>query len=183
MIRSQWPERTLRAVRGSAAALSASEIARSAGLPLGSMLDRLHELARYGVVTCCSPKTHPTLWALGPADHEAAIARMRQESKQPQSETRKSAMSRAKQSAQAKVAGRLRDLMLVGSNAISGDPLRELADAMDAARAVMAARYEPGCRFGGAEVDIMVARELRQISEAARRATLNLREALGVLTG
>ena len=58
---------------------------------------------------------------------------------------------------------------------------RLLAEAVEMAKAVIAAKDWPGGRFTGAEVDLMVAHEVRQISEAARRATEILREALGVI--
>lgn len=77
--------------------------------------------------------------------------------------------------------GRLRGLMLDGESAITGDTLRLLSDALRAARAVLDAKRD--CRFHGAEVDLMVARELRQVSEAAQRAAANLRQALEVMQG
>lgn len=77
--------------------------------------------------------------------------------------------------------GTLRDLVATGDHATTGDPLRSLSDAIAAARQVLAAKSVPGCRFQGAEVDQMVARELRQISEAAERAKTNLMQALEVM--
>lgn len=76
---------------------------------------------------------------------------------------------------------RLRDMFFLGDANVTGDPLRMLANAIDAARALMSAKHSPTCRFKGAEVDVMVARELRAISEAAGRATLNLTQALEVM--
>ena len=75
--------------------------------------------------------------------------------------------------------GSLRTMMDVGSTVATGDPLRALADALDAARKVLSAK--PGTRFNGAEVDLLVARELRSITVAAQLATQTLNEALEVL--
>lgn len=78
------------------------------------------------------------------------------------------------------LAGNLRTLMDDGSAASTGDPLRALADAMDAARAVLAAG-RAGKRYKGAEVELLVARELRSITIAAQLAVTTLNEALEVL--
>lgn len=168
------------------AVMSTSDIAREAELDKGTMSMRLDQLARYGIVACHSRASRPMLWTLGlAADLDAAIVEMRKVWRMSRAthDNRASAMTRAKRAAQSAAVGKLRDLMLDGSAAVSGDPLRLLADALDAARLVQAAKRLPGCRFTGAEVDLMVARELREISEAARRATVNLREALVVLAG
>lgn len=77
--------------------------------------------------------------------------------------------------------GKLCDLFRSGVNAITGDPMRSLLDAVDAGRKVLAAKSSPHCRFKGAEVERLVARELRQISEAAERAKVNLAQALEVM--
>lgn len=77
--------------------------------------------------------------------------------------------------------GQLRDMFFLGDTNVTGDPLRALSAAIDAARDVMAAKLSPRCRFKAAEVDVMVARELRQISEAAERARRNLAKALEVM--
>lgn len=183
MIISKWPEKALQALRSRppGAVMSSVEIAQAAGLTQHSMVPRLDQMARHGIVARHSKATRPMLWTLGPADDPAAaLANLRAEGGR-KSDTRAISMQRAKQTAQSAMVGQLRDLMLVGTSSVSGDPLRELVEAMDAARAVMAARYQPGCRFSGAEVDVMVARELRQISEAARRATVNLRASLWIL--
>jgi hypothetical protein len=79
------------------------------------------------------------------------------------------------------VYGSLHDFMATGDTATCGDPLRGLADAMDAARKVLATKDKPGARFKGSEVDLLVARELRQIAEAAERAKANLAQALEVM--
>jgi hypothetical protein len=166
------------------AALSTSDIAREAELDKGTMSMRLTQLARYGVVACHSRSARPMLWTLGPAaDLDAAIVEMRKvwHMSRATHDNRASAMDRAKLAAQTQAVGKLRDLMFDGSAAASGDPLRLLADALEVARLVRTAKLRPGCRFTGAEVEIMVASELRQISEAARLATGNLREWLGVM--
>lgn len=77
--------------------------------------------------------------------------------------------------------GKLCDLFRQGTAAITGDPMRLLLDAIDAGRKVLDAKAAPGCRFNGAEVDRMVARELRQVAEAAQRARVNLERALEVM--
>jgi hypothetical protein len=77
------------------------------------------------------------------------------------------------------VHGSLRDLLASSEEATTGDPLRGLVEAMDAARQVLAAKRSS--RFKGAEVDLLVARELRQIAEAAERAKVNLLQALEVM--
>lgn len=74
--------------------------------------------------------------------------------------------------------GSLRTLMDVGNAVATGDPLRAIADAMDAARAVLTAPRE---RFKGAEVELLVAREIRSITVAAQLATATLQQALEVL--
>lgn len=80
------------------------------------------------------------------------------------------------------VYGSMRDFLATGDHVVTGDPLRGLVEAIDAARKVLAAKNNPGARFKGAEVDLLVARELRQISEAAERAKVNLAQALEVMS-
>lgn len=75
--------------------------------------------------------------------------------------------------------GQLRDMFFLGDANVTGDPLRMLSNAIDAARAVMSAKT--ASRFKGSEVDLLVARELRSISEAADRATRNLTNALEIM--
>lgn len=77
--------------------------------------------------------------------------------------------------------GKLCDLFRSGVSAVTGDPMRSLLDAIDAGRKVLDAKTAKGCRFNGAEVDRLVARELRQIAEAAERAKVNLAQALEVM--
>lgn len=74
--------------------------------------------------------------------------------------------------------GSLRTLMDCGSAVPTGDPLRAIADMMDAARAVLTA---PRSRFKGAEVELLVAREIRSVTLAAQLATTTLQQALEVL--
>jgi hypothetical protein len=81
---------------------------------------------------------------------------------------------------EAPMVGNLRTLMDDGGAVSTGDPLRALADAMDAARAVLAAG-RTSKRFAGAEVELLVARELRSITIAAQLAVTTLNEALEVL--
>jgi hypothetical protein len=80
----------------------------------------------------------------------------------------------------AAMVGTLRTLMDDGTAVSTGDPLRALANAMDVARAVLTAGRKSG-RFAGAEVDLLVARELRSITIAAQLAVSTLNEALEVL--
>lgn len=74
----------------------------------------------------------------------------------------------------------LRALMDTGAEVSTGDPLRALADALDVAREVLAAGRK-GERFKGAEVELLVARELRSITTAAQLAVHTLKQALEVL--
>jgi hypothetical protein len=75
--------------------------------------------------------------------------------------------------------GSLREFIHTGMSIHTGDPLRELADLQDAARAVLAAKALS--RFKGAEVDVAVARELRSITAAMSQATSNLKRYLEVM--
>ncbi len=184
MIHSQWPEKVAAVFAGrpADAILSTTEIAASARLRASTLSARLKFLSTYGIVAHHSTVGRSFMWTRGPVeDQAAAIAQLREDSFAVPVDSGSVAMRHAKETQQDAMVCQLRDLMLDGSTTVTGDPLRLLSEALDVARLVRAAKLRPGGRFSGAEVDVMVARELRHISEAAERARDNLRQALDMM--
>lgn len=182
---SLWPERILQAFLDSPAgcALPSPLIARRAGITSLGICGRLDRMAEHGLVATQDRRAKPVHWTLRPVDDPSvAIARMRQQLRRQRGKPRPVAEpTRAMRAQQARVVGRMRALMEAGIPLDIQTAVRLLDEAMDVGRAVIAAKATPGCRFTGAEVDLLVAHELRQISEAAERARDNLRQALDMM--
>lgn len=181
---SSWPERILQAFRDSppGAVLPSPLIAQRADVDQRVITRRLDSMTEFGIVICESRQTKPARWMLGPApDPDLAISRMRQAHRRERQERRPiSAQTRSKRAQQASVVGKMRAMMQAGPTPPDGHA-QALADVMEVARAVLAAKIRPGCRFNGAEVDLMVAAELRRIEDAARLAREALLAALWVM--
>lgn len=176
---SNWPERIVQVFRDHppGAVLPSPFIARRASLPQGAITRRLDLMAEHSIVVCEARQAKPARWVLTSQEPEAAIARMRMTSRRARGERKiPSERSRALSITQARVIARMRAMMLVGPAVV--DPSPDVAEAMEAARVLLAAKLQAGCRFTGAEVDLLIARELRQVSEAAQRAAESLRQAL-----
>lgn len=184
---SLWPELILQAFRDSppGSALPSPLIAERAGIHTNQVTGRLGLMAEFEIVTRQPGSTKPMYWVIGPAaDPALAIARMRQATQRPRPERPGAARTRVMRAQQTRVVGKLRALMQAGVPLDDGEAAKRLIDeAMDEAWSILAAKDWPGGRFTGAEVDLLVASELRQISEAAERARDNLRQALAMMLG
>jgi hypothetical protein len=74
---------------------------------------------------------------------------------------------------------KFRDLLGCADHIVTGDPHREIINLMSLAHQIHDARETS--RFRGIEVDLLIARELRQVAEAAARARRNLELALEIM--
>jgi hypothetical protein len=91
-------------------------------------------------------------------------------------EWRKALLRSSKEQRTSLLVKKFREFLSSGGELTTGDPYRAIGLMLEAARKVLEAKSKS--KFDGAEVDLLVHREISQIAEAAERATENLQLAL-----
>jgi hypothetical protein len=163
--------------------LGTRELTTLAGVPFENFAKKMSFAVQSGALACESIHARRMVWSLGTGKPSPSVP-VGWRSKPSMCEAREPDNQRQIQQhfyAPPQLVGKLRDLFNSGRDAVIGDPLQLLNDALDAAKAVDTAKDYPGCRFKAAEVDLLIARELRAISETAVRARANLLQALEIM--